>query len=68
MAKKKRLLSALGDFESGRAWDIGHALRLIGKASPEEVRIYLPWAGHTPLGEEILEEASKAWEKQTRLL
>ncbi len=67
MAKKKRRVSALGDFESGQAWDIGHALRLIRKAPPEEVQWYLPWGGHSPLGDEILGEAREAWESQLRL-
>lgn len=54
--------------EWGERWEYrpdGRASSLIGKAPPDEVRMYLPWAGHSPLGEEIIREATEAWERRT---
>lgn len=51
----------------GEEWKFrpdGKASSLIGKAPPDEVRMYLPWAGHSPAGEEIIAEATRAWERK----
>ncbi len=51
----------------GEEWKFrptSRAAYLIGKAPPDEVRMHLPWAGHSPLGEEIVDEATVAWARK----
>ena len=58
MARRRRKISALGVAETRGAGDVGIALRLLAQgASVDEIRLYLPWGGISPLGQEILNEA-----------